>query len=256
MPRTPEAVKKRIMSSESYKDWVRQRIAMGNVPADVFRAYQIDRSLKANIRPREEWKKEPNRMDVVPIDYPMGSVRPIGKRRIPTHRPPAKPEAPKTPSTPLGRELKWRAREVAHRYKVPIPDVELTGSTYRHSQQQTRINPLTQQPVGRSVIRIGVKGAEKKATKKIMLGVFYHELGHHVDAYLGFKQLGRMNPQFLREAMRSQFGDIKAKVATERRAWRYAEPYMKGKGQSLRRWTKNYALGTYQGRITNVVRED
>lgn len=256
MPRTPEAVKKRIMSSESYKDWVRQRIAMGNVPADLFRAYQIDKGLKANIRPREEWRKEPNRMDIVPIDYPMGSVRPIGKRRIPTHRPPERREEPKTPSTPLGRELKWRAREVAHHYKVPVPAIEMTGSTYRHSRQETRFSPLTQQPVARSVIRIGVRGAEKPKTRELMLGVFYHELGHHVDAYLGYKHTGRLNPQMLREVMRRQMGNVRAKVASERRAWRYAEPYMKGKSQSLKRWAKNYALGTYQGRITNVVRKD
>jgi hypothetical protein len=234
---------------------------MGNVPADPFRAYQIDKSLYAHIRPEGEWKKEVNRKDIVPVDYPSGmSMRPTGKRTIPTHREPERrPERPepKAPPTPLGRELKWRAREVAHRFKVPIPALDLMEHrSYRHSYQQVGISGATHEPKGKGSIHIGVKGSEKGRTKSVMLGAFYHELGHHVDAFLGYKKTGKMNKQFVRDALAGQFSGAtgrRAKIGMERRAWNYASPYMKGQHQPLKKWAKNFALGTYQGRVKSVT---
>ena len=193
MPRTPEPIKRRIMSSEEYHEWVRNRVANGNVPADLFRAYQIDKSLSANLKGKEEWSKQVNRGDIVPVDYPLGSVRP-DRPQVPTHRPTIAHGGRKPPATALGRELKWRAKEVSHRYKVPLPEVRVSHrESSRRSRSVQRIDPYTHEPKQRGQVIIGIKDAHKGVARDVMMNVFYHELGHHVDAYLGYQKTGKMN---------------------------------------------------------------
>ena len=62
----------RIVRSKSFKAWKKQRLKLKPRPKtkDLFRAYQIDKSLKATLASKQDWKRRINRLDTITIDYP------------------------------------------------------------------------------------------------------------------------------------------------------------------------------------------
>lgn len=71
MPRNK--YRKSIEQTSSFKKWKKQRINKKpkiKSEKEYFRAYQIDKSLKASSNNPDYWKKEPNRNDLRTIDYP------------------------------------------------------------------------------------------------------------------------------------------------------------------------------------------
>jgi len=66
MPRNPN--RPRIIKSASFRKWKTARLKSKSAPKikqkDAFRAFQIDRSLKAKERDPSYWKKTPQRADI------------------------------------------------------------------------------------------------------------------------------------------------------------------------------------------------
>lgn len=233
--READARRRQVMSSYAFQEWWSARRHIHPVPSDPFRAFMIDIGLTAKIHRKEIWRGRTHRADYPPIDLPRGVPAP--KRRLPSRK--EERRFKRVPSfampygekTELEKGLEVLAEQMSEKYHVAKPHIHFErgegtlGSAY-FAGEIGLMPPF---------IKIGVKGKSKPQIS----ATFEHEFGHHVHAKIGLplQALG-VSTEF-RAAPR---------IEREKKAWLFADPFMQQRRQE-QKWLKQYALGTYTGKV-------
>lgn len=264
--------KQEVLNSVSYQEWLKYRKNIHPFPANPYRAYMIDTSLRAEISRTEDWRGEVNRRDTR-HDYP-NSARwrtPQPTRRKTTRQPekpppkkrrtsiPAKPifkphpKSPRTFDEPKKREGELTrkealqiTREFTKKHGIPMPKRIIvsrsrghligqmrTAYARRYGQSQSEGIPHPES----STLRIGVKGT----SKAVAIATLLHELGHWKHAHEtktrgGFSRYSRMEKE--QRATQIARGEIKDKTKKPVMSW------------SLRYGLETYHMGGRAGRGT------
>lgn len=223
--------KQDVMSSFSFKKWWSRRRLEDPVPANPYRAFMIDKSLRARAN-ENKWKSQPNRFDIYvdrPTVFKQTKRKAVGARKRVS-------KAPKAPKGSITRkEIVEMTREYTRKHHLPMPKITVKASRGRSRHTSfmrvhwRRID--TGEAIPHKAEMTIVKGKGSKAALK---GVIYHELGHMRDAYKG-----KTYHTFV----------SKPRLQRERQATKYARQEMKEtkmKGRAVASWRLRYAFGTYQ----------
>lgn len=248
----PDIEKRRaVTNSRAFRTWLAARNETEPTPSDPYRAYMIDLSLDAKISEKRPWKKEPNRLDLIDVDFPYSNAPNWRNRpaRKPKQRHREAPEkSPTLPKDAASRELTLAAEQMAIHYGQPAPTVRVSrGKGALSSYARTGVGALQGGNlirVGGGMIDIGVKGSKLSPQAK---AAAFHEVGHVVHAQKSFKHetlLAGVKP------FGAGLGGSKTKYADEQAAWKFADPFIAAMptkhAQPVARWTKAFALHTYR----------
>jgi len=235
----PWKKRRAVMESEQFQTWIQERRNTHPFPADPYRAFMIDKSLKADLRTKPGWAPETNRSDFKPVDYP-----PITKEPAPDIEEPS----PKTVQAEETKKLlRARAKFIADDMNVPVPEIRFTTAQKGRARSFYRSGYGQNRATG-AVVKITTPAIVLGISKKGHLlptnyGTLAHEMGHHktvieLERAKGEKAVG----VHYRALVKSH----KATEHNERIAWKNADPYMKDQ-RPLQKWHKKWALGTYLG---------
>ncbi len=233
------------MSSPAFLEWYAARKELHPVPADPYRAYMIDLSLRARVAPREVWSKATMWTDVPWIDFPRGMPAPKPRRGRPSLKPykqllTSARLFEEKPLTPAQQKLKKEILSMKERFlaKYHLPDVDVEFEPKAPSE----IGAYWRGEIGISkpVVRLGLMGGLRHRPE--ILATAGHELGHHVGYYRGYAETGHV-------ASDSHF--VMGRIQKEREAWKFADPFLIVQ-RPAQKWVKKTALGTYLGTTRNV----
>jgi hypothetical protein len=237
--RQADVRRRQVMGSYAFQEWWGAREHIHPVPSDPFRAFMIDIGLTAKIHRKEVWRGRVPRADYPTIDLPSGVPAP--KRRLPSRK--EERRFKRVPSwampygekTELEKGLEALAEQMSERYHVPKPRIHFErgegalGSAYFAGE----IGVLP------PFIKVGVKGESKPQ----IFGAFEHEFGHHAHAKIGLP---------LQALGVSTEYRIASKIEKEQKAWQIADPFMRQRRQE-QKWLKQYAIGTYTGKVKRRI---
>lgn len=236
--RQAETRRRAVMSSRVFQEWWAAREHIHPVPSDPYRAFMIDTGLTARIHSKEVWRGRTHRADYPPIDLPRGIPAP--KRRMPSRKEERRfkrvPQfaMPYGEKTELEKDLEKLAEQMSEKYHVAKPRIHFErgegalGSAY-FAGELGLLPPF---------IKIGVKGKSKPQ----ILGAFEHEFGHHTHAKTGLPLQTMGASTEFRAA---------SKIEKEQMAWKLADPFMQQRRKE-QKWLKQYALGTYTGKVKRL----
>lgn len=250
--RTEEARKKKeaVLSSKQFQDWWQERRSTQPLPTDPYRAFMIDLSLTAKIENRPEWEKQPNRSDVLDVDYPAGRSGPRGKRW--SQNEPV--VAGKQPKESQIERLAVQQIETSRGLKKKTQFVPLKAGPLRSAALVgAGLDFSTMTPVLRGTPHafIGVKGKSKGQRRAATA----HEMGHITHAQLSF---GSKEDKAKLAAMGIDPYGSQGKYYDEQTAWKLGKKSMQAlpKGErSVAFWTQAYALKTYRSSPKSTVRK-
>jgi len=268
-----QELKRDTLRSSAFLVWWANRKKINPVPSDPYRAFRIDRSLKAKLHSTEVWKKKTNRSDSPLVDYPIGSrgKRPKIISRKQQHRKPSKKSIKKLTkqekrkilygsSDPFAsdRDAQHKKKQVAHARKVLVQEGEKMAQHYgvpttplhfssRDPNQFARIRG--DRRVGVIKASIHLRSGKLTASQKLTM---LHEQGHVIHARQSYdksNQILQSNKRFdTLTGLHGQGGQYQK----EKIAYNLAEPFIKKlpKGQqAVARWTKRRNLATYQKKM-------
>lgn len=234
-----QARRRQVMGSYAFQEWWGAREHIHPVPSDPFRAFMIDIGLTAKIHRKEVWRGRVPRADYPTIDLPSGVPAP--KRRLPSRKEERRfkrvPQfaMPYGEKTELEKGLEILAEQMSEKYHISKPRIHFErgegalGSAYFAGE----IGVLP------PFIKVGVKGESKPQ----IFGAFEHEFGHHAHAKIGLP---------LQALGVSTEYRIASKIEKEQLAWKLADPFMRQRRQE-QKWLKQYAIGTYTGKVKRRI---
>ena len=235
---TASQKRKAIIQSEEFKIWFHERLKTKPMPSDPYRAFMIDRSLKAELRDRDSWAHRTNVADWEPVDYPP-VIRGQKTVMIP---PPKSKEAAATKAA-----IRAKAKVICTELDVPCPKIKFTTSDYGRPRSYYQSGYVINRYTGAIVrakepfVVIGLPKSGK--LKPEQYAVLAHELGHHkVTTEI---QRTEGDQAVIDHYTRMKISDS-ARNQNERDAWHYAKPFMKD-SPAVQHWIKKYALGSYLG---------
>jgi len=230
--------RKKVLESRAFEIWWNQRRLVYPTPRDAYQAYMTDLGKEARLHGERKWKREPNRFDVEPVDYPIAPAAP--RPRIPPRLREALPAPPARKPSPIGLALQQLVKGWAEKKKVPVPQIQTRQIGALESGYRSF---TTGEQFVLGHIDIGIAGARVEKGKPMIpedvLGAFAHEFGHHAHAAAEVFQTGQIAKDYPRRIFTKE-----ATLFKERKAWQIAEEMRK---TSAQKWLKKYAFGTYLG---------
>lgn len=251
------------MSSHEFLEWGEARMKAANPPGDYYRAYMIDRSLRAPIDAQEKWRKSPQNLDSPGIDNPGGwSQAPAQKPRMPSRKEQIREKKqPQPPKGSIGEQrykreamVKGIAERLAAEHGSSVPNFDISHKTgaLGHGRMSMKMNRETRQIVG-ATLSIGAKGdpAHVKA-------VTSHEMGHFIHATASKEKLkahgvSEFSPMAAGGKNWGSAALAKARYADESAAWKFGKTAWKDfspREKKVAAWVKANAIGTYRHHVT------
>lgn len=223
--REQEAKKrKETLESYAFRFWWAERQKHGPIPTDPYRAFMIDKGLKASLEDREHWTPTPNRKDLPLIDYPFGKWTYTKRQR--KISPPAQREVKAEPSgkkTPHREIADLMEKEVGLPAKIPIYNTG-RGPLRSHAKAGVTV-------IGTSSDHFGQIFVASKNNSPQSLAATAHEAGHVAHAQATFGRTKKPLPPNIKpfsavENARKKGSARMDSVDTyndEVAAWRYAD---------------------------------
>ncbi len=245
---TPEERKKRVLNSHAFETWEAARSSEEPVPTNMYQAYMIDLSLHAKVNTRSKWENEPNRNDLIDIDFPSGGVPTWAPARKPPRRREAPYKSPEIPKSGISRDVFLAVERMTLRHGVPTPNVvPIHNEGVNRSYANTGIIHIGGRLAGygKPSAHIGVAGSGGK-TRVVHISTALHEAGHiiHAQNLLG---VGAKLPEGI-----AKFTGSPKNYADEQAATRLARAEMrktlptKGGALGVGMWDLAYGLHTYR----------
>lgn len=262
-----QEIKRDTMRSSAFLVWWANRKKISPVPSDPYRAFRIDRSLKAKLHATPIWKKNTNRSDSPLIDYPLGArgKKPRVVPRKQLKRKPSKKQLTKQEKRKLlyggvdpsasSRDAQHKKKQIAHARKVLVQEGEKMAKHYgvpnsklvfssRDPRQYAVVHGNSKTGITETTIHL--RSGKLTASKKL---VMLHEKGHLVHARRTVNKADTLiAPDQSYTALHKLTGKG-GQYQREKIAYKLAEPFIKKlpKGQqAVARWTKRRNLATYQ----------
>lgn len=245
------------MSSPQFAEWWAARRHIHPIPSDPYRAFMIDKSLKAKPLPKEMWVPRTNRSDIL-ADFPSGlpafKVRPMSRKQMARwHYVPK--AARREPSHPFVQVLHRHKEVFLEKYHLPdvlVKAEQGMGSVGAGHYQGSAYF------LGTPYVTVGIRNIKRKKPEEYgkggawdpleaqALASFTHELGHHAESH------GRLGvaETYFEELLQKQGTSTGKKIAwnpTQRKefqAWKLADPMLQ-QVRPVQKFRKKVMLGTY-----------
>lgn len=268
--REREAKKRKdTLASYAFQTWWAERSKHEPVPTDPYRAFMIDKGLRASLEDREHWTPKPNRKDLPLIDYPFGKWTYTKRQR--KISPPAQREIkaePKTKKTPHREIADLMEKEVGLPKPIEIYNTR-QGSVRSHAHSGVSVTGVSMPHFGKIFVATHNNSPSS-------IAVTAHESGHVAHAQTTFGRTKKPLPkgmlpfaaiQRAKEGRSTKLNSVDT-YNDERAAWKFADTVLdkiQPKGplkitqksdhvevdlskspRAQGKWTKAYALHTYR----------
>lgn len=265
-----------ILASDDFDKWYEARKEIQPFPSDPYRAFMIDRSLKAKSYDEDSWKDYVNRSDLHPVDSyrpePDGPARPDmeppvrRKHRTPDFIPSSK-RRPEHDGEPLMESVKAHKKDFMTKWGLE-DNIDI------YVEHNPREGSAMAKPIAgrRPVLIIPEKfyqAVKKEGHKKTVMAQFEtahdHEFGHATQ-HQGEKddwaiRAGTSVPKT--PELTGIWGSVQhretQKLRSEDYAWMVGKKYRESKGvkwKGARALAHRYYFGTYEGTRPSVMSGD
>lgn len=253
------AKRQAILSSKIFEEWWTARRHIHPIPSDPYRAFMIDKSLKAKPLPKELWTPRTNRSDILadyPSHLPAFKVRPMSRKQLARLTNIPKAALPE-PKHPFEKVLHEHLEKMAEHYHVPMPIIKAEqslGSVGAGHYQPSGVF------LGKPYLQVGIKGIKKKKPEEYgkggkwegaeaqVLASAKHEMGHHISAHghvavpeAHFEQLKKLqeSPEFKGKRI-----SWNATQREELQAWSLGDAFMH-EIRPVQKYRRRIMIGTY-----------
>jgi hypothetical protein len=249
-----------VMNSTDFKSWYYYRKQAPNPPTDPYRAYMIDKSLRAPQEDRTPWSKHPFEADWGKVDSPgYPHYAPPTKQppyKKPTVTPITKTTRPQEkPKRPVEDEIKEIGRQISSKYNAPqVGKYDLRKNQGPMVGSMAMARNRASGTVFDSKLTMGTGGSHA-----FTIATAAHEFGHLAHAggqnKEALKKAG-VNVEYKGGLGRSRSpSTLKARYGNEVAAWKIAQPFvdaLPGKERAKANWHKRFALTTYSHTQTQM----